>query len=488
MATQDKEKLSKKDIYNRLWEGRNFEIEHLWQRSIFLGAFLIIFLTVYFTLLGSIFSAAKDASVNQSVISAESTMRGTLFTVAEKEEPDSSDILKYLSGNKGANVALLVDALLGASFSLLWIFMAKGSKYWYEKYENSIDQMQHDKELFDDAINKEWRIEEAKARLEYRGECHIPIQGHMPQNSSDDSIFSHKGGAYSLSRINVAIGHIFWLFWLLVSAFHIYLLFDYKLSTWPAGWTLLIALVLFALLTVLIGNSNVSGEADWTNSFRVFKRLQINKERCFKRNRKRRHENKWFIELLKAYSLKDIPEVIKKAEPILLKDNLTSKIKTAVKHPKNSADKEWLWTYLQENIFTEVYPSGMKVQWFCPQRRPIYFSPENKSDVMIEKSFLFDKYKKGTFPASSYSSLEVRKFADIPWNELKKKKWHREEKLASLENAENWTLRYILCDNDDQFLGCEIFNYSFYNGREKLESSFISKEGENIMNYIWKKV
>ena len=163
-------KISKKDVYNRLWEGRNFEIEHLWQRSIFLGAFLILFFTVYFTVLGSVFSAAKDASVNQSVISAEATMRGTLFTVAEKEAPESTDILKYLSDNKGVNVALLVISLLGASFSLLWIFMAKGSKYWYEKYEISIDKMQEDKSLFNDDINREWRIEEAKAKI---GRAHV---------------------------------------------------------------------------------------------------------------------------------------------------------------------------------------------------------------------------------------------------------------------------------------------------------------------------
>ena len=41
------EKISIKEIHETLWRCRDFELSHLWQRSIFLSAFLILCFTVY---------------------------------------------------------------------------------------------------------------------------------------------------------------------------------------------------------------------------------------------------------------------------------------------------------------------------------------------------------------------------------------------------------------------------------------------------------
>ena len=35
------DKITKKEIYEELWKGRDFEINHLWQRSIFLATFMV---------------------------------------------------------------------------------------------------------------------------------------------------------------------------------------------------------------------------------------------------------------------------------------------------------------------------------------------------------------------------------------------------------------------------------------------------------------
>ena len=36
-----KDELTERELYQELWQGRDFEINHLWQRSVFLGAFMV---------------------------------------------------------------------------------------------------------------------------------------------------------------------------------------------------------------------------------------------------------------------------------------------------------------------------------------------------------------------------------------------------------------------------------------------------------------
>ena len=40
-------KLTAKDFYNEMWHCRDFELSHLWQRSVFLGAFMLAIATGY---------------------------------------------------------------------------------------------------------------------------------------------------------------------------------------------------------------------------------------------------------------------------------------------------------------------------------------------------------------------------------------------------------------------------------------------------------
>ena len=43
----DSNRVSQKDLYEELWHGRDFEIQTLWQRSIFLTAFLVLVFSGY---------------------------------------------------------------------------------------------------------------------------------------------------------------------------------------------------------------------------------------------------------------------------------------------------------------------------------------------------------------------------------------------------------------------------------------------------------
>ncbi len=96
MDTQEKEKekLLFEEIRKTLYHCRDFEITNLWQRSVFLFAFLLLCFTGY----------------------------GCWFLNMMKDS--DSFVLKNL-------VALFI-ALIGIILSLIWIMMAKGSKAWYD--------------------------------------------------------------------------------------------------------------------------------------------------------------------------------------------------------------------------------------------------------------------------------------------------------------------------------------------------------------------
>tara|TARA_Y100000816_G_C25728627_1_gene383844 strand:+ start:172 stop:567 length:396 start_codon:yes stop_codon:yes gene_type:complete len=81
--------------------------------------------------------------------------------------------------------------------------MAKASKAWYEVYESAISKFeyQHFK----------------KINLPYEN-----IMGEMmfQKDQRNDSIFSTKGGAFSPSKINIAIGQISLIIWIIVMISH----------------------------------------------------------------------------------------------------------------------------------------------------------------------------------------------------------------------------------------------------------------------------
>lgn len=79
---------------------REVEISNQWQRSVMLGVFIVLVWTGIFSVLGDNF--CKKC---------------------------------FLSYNSQCYVLLVLLSIIGVVFSSLWVFMAKGSKYWYEYYE-----------------------------------------------------------------------------------------------------------------------------------------------------------------------------------------------------------------------------------------------------------------------------------------------------------------------------------------------------------------
>ncbi len=155
MSCFNKYKENKEYQQEYIWKCRNFELSYLWQRSIFLTAFFVLIYTAYFTLWRDFFSLEVD------------------------KEPL---IL---------NVISIFIMLIGFVFSILWICMAKGSKFWVEIYENKISEFEnlHRKDFEAQGLNKD----EGKT------------------NPNNNGLFfknSRKAYRYSVSRINIMIGQV----------------------------------------------------------------------------------------------------------------------------------------------------------------------------------------------------------------------------------------------------------------------------------------
>ena len=168
-SADQNEKISIKEIHETLWRCRDFELSHLWQRSIFLSAFLILCFTGYGSLLMLMF-----------------------------EKPN---LIEY------ANLLAYAIGILGLVFSCLWIMMGKGSKAWYERYENAISAFECQSKYITSAVNH------------IGGFLNKNIRGYE-KPTINKCLLSGVGGAYSPSRINIAIGQITLFIWATIILLH----------------------------------------------------------------------------------------------------------------------------------------------------------------------------------------------------------------------------------------------------------------------------
>ena len=165
---QTSQPISLKEIRKELYELRKFEIQNLWQRSIFLAAFIAILLTGYGHLIDKLLSEHDN-----------------WLTHSQSQSLSIHIIRRFLS-------------LLGAIFSVTWVMMAKGSKAWYEIHERKIR-----------IIEKEIQIRE-----EYRMKRGAPWK-------LNNSLFSCEPGSFSVSRINILLGQILLIAWEATLCIHI---------------------------------------------------------------------------------------------------------------------------------------------------------------------------------------------------------------------------------------------------------------------------
>lgn len=198
-------KIGIKEYHEILWKCRDFEISHLWQRSVFLTAFLIAAFTFYGTTVSNLIEALNEVDTKFYFL----------------------------------NSATLFISLVGATFSILWIKMAKGSKAWYEVYESAIRAFEQDERFVHEDLDY-------TAAFKYR--LHHKYEGFK----INTNLFSVKGGPFSVSKINIGLGQVFLVIWMTCYLLHfglfIYFVGKAGCNSWIVAMFGSLALVLFCFV------------------------------------------------------------------------------------------------------------------------------------------------------------------------------------------------------------------------------------------------
>ena len=163
---------NKIQMYKILYQAYADEIKNLWQRSIFLGAFMVLVWTGY----------------------------GTL-QLKFIEKACQKDDTSYLIASLGLCGVIII-------LSLLWIAMAKASKFVQEAHEEHINTLKFDV------------IEKDKKRLF----CDLNIyESKLDEKQKLSAICPLQAYRYAPSKINIALGWVSLLVGFILLVFHIYL-------------------------------------------------------------------------------------------------------------------------------------------------------------------------------------------------------------------------------------------------------------------------
>lgn len=268
MSDKD-EKVSKHDLYEKLWQSRDFEINHLWQRSIFLGTFIVIFFTVYFNLFKFYISAEGECP--KSVPSCD------MFIIIQS-----------------------IVCLFGFCFAVLWVCMARGSKYMYENHEGGINDS-HWNGFFTEGLSNDTKRDDYEDMLNSGFGKKIPRHGQLPMENFNNRLISLRGGLFSSSKINVFIGYIFMFAWVLLAMFNWLFLFFLEtgklsflscIKNLPCLLQLALMLFIFLCAWVVISYNVLS---DNYLSFPAYLKIMLKSRFCFNLER---NKVKWVYAFL----------------------------------------------------------------------------------------------------------------------------------------------------------------------------------------------
>lgn len=198
-------KIDIQNLHQTFWKCRDFELSNLWQRSVFLTAFLVLCFTAYGAILMKIF---EDQSLKiESLI--------------------------------GLHFVENVLSIIGLIFSIFWIKMAKASKAWYEVYESAISAIESNREYAEENVTKIGGFKH------YR----LPNYGGVNMNNS---LFSTKAGEYSVSKINIGIGQVFMILWLMIGIIHIVLIGTILSNHFYSKFIVSISILIFVVILLIV--------------------------------------------------------------------------------------------------------------------------------------------------------------------------------------------------------------------------------------------
>lgn len=215
------------ELYKVLYNAYADEIKNLWQRSVFLGAFMVLVWSGYGALQLKAIELKIVENLTQSAQNCAQNAEQTLNLV-------------YVTTSIGLCAVIIV-------LSWLWIAMAKGSKFVQEAHEEHIKNFdfQNDdiKNLFCDLDSYEY----AK---------HIDSQVNTKDKTLNpklkDSLLFYgvlQPYRYSPSKINIALGWVSYLLGIVLFIVHIISIFCTTLC--PIGYAVLVTLIIVALYSCL---------------------------------------------------------------------------------------------------------------------------------------------------------------------------------------------------------------------------------------------
>lgn len=224
-----KKKKDLKYTLERLYKCRDLEITNLWQRSVFLSVFLLLCFSGYGYLVDKMVTVDDATYYELAAIKQDSTFIKNIDSLAQTIKKGKDTYVLKIENLKANNLIPINNlkikqsvnlelnnynlvavgiAIIGVIFSVLWIAMAKGSKAWYEVYENAISDLEY----------------ENYSRL---GISYPYVMGNMGlyQNQKDyqkdNCILSAKAGTYSPSKINIILGQVSFFIWIIVALIHL---------------------------------------------------------------------------------------------------------------------------------------------------------------------------------------------------------------------------------------------------------------------------
>lgn len=222
------------EVWKRLWQSRDFELQHFWQRSIFLTAFLVLGFTAYGSFqgvfLGKFFENkivldSEKVTIDSDKISLDSKK------VATDKDKIHLDSMKFMIYNLISIFLCCVNAVL----SILWIMMTKGSKNAYEVYENALE-----------SNDIHYGLKKAYIKLDSN------------KSATNSCILSTKAYRYSVSQINIFLGIFSLCIFSFLCIVHLVFIFcHYKcVALFALGFVLIYFLIFFWYSGNLIGGKN----------------------------------------------------------------------------------------------------------------------------------------------------------------------------------------------------------------------------------------
>ncbi len=198
-------------IYERLCHCRDMEIELVWKRAVFMTAFLIACFAGY----GGLIVAG---------LSRHFTSTAFYFVIAS-----------------GCFVATL-----GFAVSILWIMMSKGSKAWYEHYEQAL--VAYSRKVF------------VGDYVEMFAHNWKSISG-IERDKMSNCLCSVKGGRFSVSKISILIGILSAIAWIIITVSHIALIIAFGDKSWSfpcVASFISIAISVISMVVVSVASRHVA--------------------------------------------------------------------------------------------------------------------------------------------------------------------------------------------------------------------------------------